>query len=261
MNPGERSRRVAAQRGVFVGGLVTSLLCGGCLFAPSASELRAAGSTVSSRAIEKASGAVEQRLTEVHAEERLRQVTESLATLTRVGDNLVVAAREAPATFTKTLTADENVQSVLKNVSGLVGAVDHAVAATEATTVALRTAVTDLRMDLTRDGGILDRQRAAIFREIRQEREAIVTTLQQERAVILAQMDAMSQRLADQASQKVTEVTEVAAPRLLDHAVEKIRGLIPAVVGLGALLFLVVCGLPFAAGVLVGRLTRGRARG
>jgi hypothetical protein len=261
MNPGGRSRRTAGRRSALVGSLLTPLLCGGCLFAPSAAELREAGSAVSSRAIEKASGVVEQRLTEAHAEERLRQITETLGkTLTRAADNLVAVARETPANITKAITAEDSVQTVLKDVSGLVGAVDHAVVTTEASTEALRTAVADLRLDLTRDGGILDRQRAAIFKELRQEREAIVTTLQHERSIILAEMEAMSQRLADQASKKMTEITDVSAPRLLDHVIEKVRALIPAVVGLGVLLFLVVCGLPFAAGVLVGRFTRRRAR-
>ncbi len=253
-----------------LGGLGLSLLLGGCLFAPSAKELQEAATDVSSQTIGKASRALEQA--DLLAEARIRQATEkyeadvrsaseSLATLARSANDLVAVAREGPATLSQAMTAQESVQTAIKNVSGLAGSVERAVGVAEENATAFRMTLADLQADLGKDNGVLAKQRLALFEELRREREAIVATLRQERAAILSQLDAMSGKLVDQASLTVTKLAEVEAPKLIDRASQRARELAGTAVWMGLLLFLVVLGLPFASGVLVGRLWRARARG
>jgi hypothetical protein len=263
-----RFRRVAAR---VAWSLAMPVLGGGCLFAPSAAELQEAGTQVSTRAIERGSQAAREQLAAVGAEERLRQVTDtyeaavksasdSLATMARSANDLVAVARETPSTITEAVTAQENVQLAMKNMAELATSVDRAVGVAQDNVAVLRTALVDLQADLARDDGVLNRQREALFAELRREREAIVATLQHERAAILGQIDVIGQRLADQASRKVTELADVAAPRLVDRVAERAREVASTAAWLGVLVFLVICGLPFAAGVLVGRLMRSRGR-
>jgi hypothetical protein len=245
------------------------LLLGGCLFAPSGKELQEAATNVSSQTIGKASRALEEA--DVLAEARIRQATEkyeadvrsaseSLATLARSANDLVAVAREGPASLSQAMAAQENVQAAIKNVSELAGSVDRAVGVAEENATAFRTTVADLQADLAKDDGVLARQRVALFAELRREREAIVATLHQERAEILSQLDAMSGKLVDQASQTVTKLAEVEAPKLIDRASQRAHELAGTALWIGLLLVLVIVGLPFASGVLVGRLWRARAR-
>ena len=256
-------------RAGFLGSLGLSLLLGGCLFAPSARELKEAATDVSSQTIGKASKAIEEA--DLRAEARIRQVTEkyeadvrsaseSLATLAQSANDLVAVAREGPATLTRAMTAQESVQATIKSVSELAGSVDRAVGLAEENATVFRTTLADLQADLARDDGVLARQRSALFEELRREREAIVATLHQERAAVLSQLDAMSGKLLEQASQAVTTLAEVEAPKLIDRASQRAHELAGTAVWLGILLFLVIVGLPFASGVLVGRLWRTRPR-
>jgi hypothetical protein len=253
-----------------LGVLALSLLLGGCLFAPSAKELQEAATDVSSRTIGKASKALEEA--DVRAEARIRQAaeryeadvrsaSESLAAVARSANDLVAVAREGPASLTQAVTAQESVQATIKNVSGLAESVDRAVGLAKDNATAFRTTLADLQADLVKDDGVLARQRAALFEDLRREREAIVAALHQERAAVLTQLDTMSGKLLDQASRMVTNLAEVEAPKLIDRASQRAHELAGTALWMGILLFLVIVGLPFASGVLVGRLWRTRPGG
>lgn len=263
-----------------VGTLWPLLLCAGCLFAPSASELERAGTRVSTQAIDKSSQAAQDQLAALRAEERLRQTTdayeaamrsasESLATLARAANDLVIVLREAPASVSQAVAAQENVRGAMQNVAELTASVDRAVVAGQDSLAVMRTGFADFRSDLTSEDGALNRQRMALAADLRHEREALVTTMQrereavlgairEERAAVLSQTDAISQRLADNVMNRLTALADVSAPRLVDQAARSIRDVARAALWVGALALVIVLGLPFGAGLLLGRMLGAR---
>jgi hypothetical protein len=265
-----------------VGNLGATLVCAGCLFAPSASELERAGTRVSSQAIDKAAQATQDQLAALRAEERLRQTTdayeaamksasESLVMLARSANDLVVVLRDAPTSVTQAVTAQEHVQGAMRNIAELTVSIDRAIGVAQENVTVMRTAFADFRADLASDDGALNRQRMAMAADLRREREALVLTIQQERdailgaireerAVVLSQTDAISQRLADHVMNRLTELADLTAPRLIDQAARSIRDVARTALWLGALLLLLVFGLPFAAGLVLGKFIQARRR-
>src|SRR5262249_13775335 len=145
----------------------------------------------------------------------------------------------------------------------------RAVAAGQNNLASLRTGFADFRSDLTAEDGALSRQRMALAADLRREREALVTAFQQEReavvgaihqegTLVLTQTAAIGQRAPDQVRRGLVALADVAAPRLVDQAARGIRDVAATIIWAGALMIVIVLGLPFAAGLVLGRLLGAR---
>jgi len=229
-------------------GWAGSALLGGCLVAPTAGELEQAASTASTKAIDKASQAAEKALADPRTQEALRKATEEygeeirsasrdLSTLARATSDLVAVAKDSPAHFADAAAEKEAVQTTVRILTGLGKSFDRAIGVAENNATAFRAAVADLKADLAREDGVLNTQRKAFMEDFRAERASVTGAIQQERAEILKQADVLSAKLLDQAARKVTD-------------------LVQTTLGLLIVLVLVLLGLPFGAGVLVGRLMK-----
>jgi len=223
-------------------------LLGGCVVAPTAGELEQSASTASTKAAEQASQAARKTLADPATQDALRKATEQigeeihaasrdLAALSRTANDLVTVAKESPAHFADAATQKEDVKTIVRTLTGLARSLDEAVAVAEKNAAAFRKAVADLKADLGKDDGVLNTQRKAFMEDFRKEREVVAGEIRQERAEIMKQVDALSGKLLDQAARKVTELVENA-------------------LGLLIVLVLVLWGLPFGAGVFVGRLMK-----
>ena len=215
---------------------------------PTAGELEQSATNVSAKATEQASEAARKAMADPATQEALRRSTEQiaeeiraasreLAALSKAANDMVVVAKESPAHFADAATQKEDVKTIVKTLTGLAKSLDEAVAVADKNASAFRGAVADLKADLARDDGVLNTQRKAFMEDFRQERETVTVALRQERAEIMKQVDALSAKLLDQAARKVTELVETA-------------------LGLLIVLVLVLWGLPFGAGIFVGRLMK-----
>jgi chromosome segregation ATPase len=216
-------------------GWTGSALLGGCLVAPTTGELEQAASSSSNKAIAKASQAAE-KAKEEYGEE-IRAASRDLATLARATSELVAVAKESPERFAAATTEKDEVQNTVRTLAHLGKSFDRAIEVADNNTAAFRAAVVGLKDDLAQEHGVLNTQRKAFMEDFRKEREAVFGELQQERAEILKQVDVLSAKLLDQAARKVADLIQNA-------------------LGLLIVLVLVLWGLPFGAGVFVGRLMK-----
>jgi chromosome segregation ATPase len=205
-------------------GWTGSALLGGCLVAPTTGELEQAASSSSNKAIAKASQAAE-KAKEEYGEE-IRAASRDLATLARTTSELVAVAKESPERFAAATTEKEEVQNTVRTLAHLGKSFDRAIEVADNNTAAFRAAVVGLKDDLAQEHGVLNTQRKALMEDFRQER-----------AEILKQVDVLSAKLLDQAARKVADLIQNA-------------------LGLLIVLVLVLWGLPFGAGVFVGRLMK-----
>ena len=245
---GSAHQKTAARLLCCLSGWAGIALLGGCLVAPTAGELEQAASSASTKAIEKASQSAGKALTDPRTQEALRKATEQygeeiraasrdLSTMARATSDLVAVAKESPAHFADAAAEKEAVQTTVRILTDLGKSFDRAIGVAENNTAAFRAAVADLKADLAREDGVLNTQRKAFMEEFRNERETVTGAIRQERAEILKQVDALSAKLLDQAAGKVTDLVQTA-------------------LGLIIVLVLVMWGLPFGAGVFVGRLMK-----
>ena len=222
-------------------GILIASVCAGCISTPTAGELKEAGTSV----VDKASQAIGERMADPRLQESLRQANEKygeeirtaakdLSTLAQSVSSLVAVARESPANMAEAITEREAVQTSLKNFSALTRSLERVVTVAQEGTTAFKSALADLQADLAKDDGVINQQRRAIVEDFDKERAAITETIRQERTATLKELDAITKKAIDQSSEKIKETVN------------------------GALIFLIVfvlvlLGLPFGAGLLVGR--------
>lgn len=216
-------------------GLLFSSSLTGCISAPTAGELKEAGTSVAAGAVDKASQAIAEK-SEQYKEE-IRAAAKDLSTLAQSVGNLVAVAKENPANLAEAITEREAVQISLKNFTALTRSLDRAVAVAQEGTAAFRAALADLQADLAKEDGVVNQQRKAIVEDFGKERAAIAETIRQERTATLKELDGITKKAIDQTSEKIKEVVNGA-------------------LGVLILFVLVLWGLPFGAGFLVGRMMK-----
>lgn len=169
------------------------------------------------------------------------ELSHDIRLLAQSADNLVTLTKDSPAAIsdamTRRLLQDPDVQNVLKSVANLARSGEHFAAAAERGPALLAARLADIQGDLTRDNGFLSQQRTAIMDDLRKERVAIAETIRQERQEVMKDLDAFTVKM----------IEEVSA---------QLRYLISSALWLLILFVLVLWGLPFGAGVLVGRQFR-----
>jgi predicted RNA-binding protein Jag len=104
-------------------------------------------------------------------------------------------------------------------------------------TAAFKAALADLQADLGKEDGVINQQRKAIVEDFGKERAAITETIRQERTATVKELDVITKKAIDQTA-------------------EKIKDLVNGALGLLILFVLVLWGLPFGAGFLVGRVMK-----
>jgi hypothetical protein len=96
--------------------------------------------------------------------------------------------------------------------------------------------------NLNKEDGFVTQQRNALIESLTKEREAITKTIEQERANAMKDLDALT-------------------THAIDEVFSQTRLLVENALWLAVLLVLVLWGLPFATGFLVGRLVRKKNNG
>jgi hypothetical protein len=175
--------------------------------------------------------------------EDIRTAAEGVSKIAKASDDLVMVARDSPTAFgdavARRTMGDVEVQRALKSLTGLAKSGERAVEAAEKGPALLASRIADMQAELTKADGFITLQRTAILEELRKERLAITETLQQERAAAMKDLDATIL--------KVVQETFSQLHKIIGSAL------------LGIILFvLVLWGLPFLAGFLVGRVARAR---
>jgi hypothetical protein len=112
-------------------------------------------------------------------------------------------------------------------------------------------AVADVRHSVDDVLNRLDASSAALIKALEVERAALSTTVRTEREAVTGAVDAQRAAIALDATRIADQVVRSAG--------EEVRRLAREVLLLLILLFMIVLGLPFAAGYVVGRAQRGRA--
>ena len=175
--------------------------------------------------------------------DEIRAASEGVTKLSQSADQLVTIAKDSPAAFGEAVTrralGDDDVQRALKSVTGLARSGERAVEAAEKGPALLAARIADMQGELTKADGFITQQRIAILEELKKERIAISETIQQERAAVMKDLDATTIKVIQETS-------------------AQLQTLIGSALVLIILLVLVLWGLPFGAGILVGRLTRKR---
>jgi hypothetical protein len=115
----------------------------------------------------------------------------------------------------------------------------------------LRAGIADLRTSMFAMSDRFDASWTMMMRTVQEQREALATNVREEREAALQGFDA----------QRIALVKDAA--RITDQAIAasgtQVRGLAREVMLYGTLLYIVVLGLPFAAGYFLGRLRAARA--
>lgn len=177
--------------------------------------------------------------------DEIREASQGVGKIAQSADHLVLVAKGSPAAVGEAVTqrflGDETVRHALKSVARLAGEGEQLVAVTEKMPVMLVAKIDEMRGELTKADGVLTQQRTAIMEDLRKERIAISDTLRQERAEVMKDLDAYTGKAIEQAGAQMRQIVGIA--------------LLPVI-----LLVLVLWGLPFGAGFLVGRLTRKTSR-
>ena len=171
--------------------------------------------------------------------EEVRTAAEGVSKIAKSTDDLVVVAKDSPVAFgdavSQRVLSDVEVQKTLKSLTALARSGDRLVAAVEQGPVLLSAKITEMEADLTKPDGALTQQRDAVVGELRKEREAITEALSKERAAAMKDLNLYT-------TQAIQEVGT------------ELRALVTGAILGGALLILILLGLPFGAGYLVGRV-------
>lgn len=173
--------------------------------------------------------------------EDIRAASKDLSRLAQSASELAILTKDSPAAFsdamTRRLLQDKDIQTALKSFADLARAGEHFAAAVEEGPALLAAQLTDLQGGLTKGNGFFTQQRIAILDQLRTERLAISETIRRERQDAMQDLDAFSIKMIQEASSQL--------------------GLLVAkVLWIVILLVVVLWGLPFGAGILVGRLMR-----
>jgi hypothetical protein len=116
-----------------------------------------------------------------------------------------------------------------------------------------REAIAELRSTIRESSDRLDVSWLQMLRTLRVEREALAATIATEREGVTAAFDVERARIAADAAQIIA--------RAVDTSWRELRKLVREALLLAILLTLVLLGLPFAAGYLIGRRGRPSANG
>ena len=179
------------------------------------------------------------RASEPYQEEVLARLKEFTAST----NQLVQISRDMPRTLGETVTdrllAAEPVQVALRDFTVLSRAPQKLAASIEQSPHVLGARLEALQAELTKSDGFLTQQRAALLESVKQEREALTESIRQERASVMKDINVLTKNAIDEvfAQGRV----------LVEHALWLI-----------IVLVLVLWGLPFAAGFLLGRLVQKR---
>lgn len=173
--------------------------------------------------------------------EDIRTAAEGVSKIAKSTDDLVVIAKDSPVAFGDAVSLrilqDENFQRTLKSMTGLARSGERMVSAAEQGPTLLAAKLSEMQAELTKPDGALTQQRDAILGEVRKERAAIMESLSQERAAAMKDLDAYT----------IKAIQEISA---------QLRTLVSTAILGSALLVLIILGLPFGAGYMVGRVSR-----
>jgi hypothetical protein len=173
--------------------------------------------------------------------EEVQEASKGVTMLVKSANELVAITKDSPAAFgdamTTRLLQDDSVQAALKSFSGLARSGEHFAASSEKGPVLLAAKIAEVQNELTRPDGFITQQRTAILEELRKERQTVTDTIRQERVDAMKDLDAFTVKVIDETS-------------------AQIRKIISSALLLIILFVLVLWGLPFGAGFLVGRLMR-----
>jgi hypothetical protein len=111
-------------------------------------------------------------------------------------------------------------------------------------------AIADVRQSVRNVLDRLDTSSAALIKALDVERAALSTTVRTEREAVIGAVDAQRAAIALDAARVADQVVRSAG--------EQVRQLARDVLLLLIVMFVIVLGLPFAAGYMVGRARRGR---
>jgi hypothetical protein len=233
--------------------LALVLACAGCTLAPTVNvpteDIKEAATDLSAGArgaaeeVRAGLGEAGGKLGEQYREE-IRAASKDLSAMAKSVNDLVAYAKESPAVFgdaiAQRLVQEEAIQSTLKSVAALAKSQERVAAAGTEVPKILADKITEFQEALASKEGFLSQQRAAILDELRKERMAIAETIRRERIDAMKGLDAL-------------------ASNAINETGAQIQRIIGSALGLTILLVIVMWGLPFAAGFLVGRVWRRKA--
>ncbi|HJT21994.1 MAG TPA: hypothetical protein VJ746_16075 [Nitrospira sp.] len=222
--------------------VVTALACG-CTLSPKVNVSEGVAKSAASELGTGMEGAAQKFGTEIAAasrpyeEELLARVHE----LTLSAHRLVDEARTMPAAFGEAvadrLTKEASFQEALRGFSVLARSPERFASAVEKSPYLLKTKLDELQTELVKEDGFVTQQRNAFFEGMKKEREAVTAAIRDERLNAMKELDAYTTHALDEVFSQVTRL------------VERSLGFLIA-------LILVVWGLPFLAGFLVGRAVK-----
>jgi hypothetical protein len=232
-------------RSTFIAVFVVTAL--GCTLSPKVNVSEGVAKTAASELGTGIEGAAQKFGTEVakagrpYEEELLARVHD----LTLSADRLVDETRTMPAAFGEAvadrLAKEESFQEALRGFSVLARSPERFASAVEKSPSVLKATLDELQAELVGEDGVLAQQRTAFFDGMKKEREAVTAAIREERANAINALDAYTTHALDEIFSQVTRL------------VERSLGFVIA-------LILIVWGLPFLAGFLVGRVVKRNAR-
>ena len=123
-------------------------------------------------------------------------------------------------------------------------------------------AASELTISLTPEIAKFDQQWKSTLATVKTEREAVTEVLRTERIAVTAALDKQRESLMRDFTRERGEIT-VAADQMVQNAIEKtgqqVQGIVRSALLYASLLALVVLGLPFLSGYLVGRAAKRNA--
>jgi hypothetical protein len=170
-----------------------------------------------------------------YEEELLARVND----LTVTAKELIQATREMPRAFGEAvadrLAKEKSFQSALRGFSVLAQSPEHLASAVEKGPYVLSTKLEELQAELSKEDGFLTQQRNALLDSVKKEREALTEAIRQERGNAMKDLDALTKHTIDEVFSQATLL---------------VRNSLWLLVPVGVVLW----GLPFAAGFIVGRV-------
>lgn len=236
------SARCARRSGFF---LLVSCLTLGCTLAPrvnvpdSAVKAATTGLTAGAKGVAKEAETELVRIGDRYRDEfqaTVKELTESVQGLVRQSNVMPRAFGEG---VTDRLLNEPSIHRALEGVSVLALSPQHLADSVEKGPAFLSAKLTDLQTEFTRADGFITQQRTALLDAVAKERMAIAETIRQERVEAIKDLDSFTKH-------KIEEIFS------------ELRLLIKNALWLVILLVVVLWGLPFGAGLLVGRHMRKR---
>jgi hypothetical protein len=213
----------------------------GCTLSPKVSVSEGAAKSAASELGTGMEGAAKTFSTELaHAskpyeEELLARVND----LTLTAKELIQATQEMPKAFgeavTDRLAKEKSFQSALRGFSVLAQSPEHLASAVEKGPYVLSTKLEELQAELSKEDGFLTQQRNALLDSVKKEREALTEAIRQERGNAMKDLDVLTKHTIDEVFSQATLLVR-----------NSLWLLLPVVV--------ILWGLPFVAGFIVGRV-------